>query len=66
MSALNSRNVHTGRVVTLNIDTIRLPNGNETELEIIRHPGASAVVPLTDTVSRVPILTDENDVAGIG
>ena len=49
MSALSSRTVHTGRVVTLNIDTIKLPNGNETELEVIRHPGASAVVPITDS-----------------
>lgn len=27
---------------------VRLPNGQSTELEIIRHPGASAVVPVTD------------------
>lgn len=42
------RTVYQGRVVTLNLEQVTLPNGNRTELEIIRHPGASAVVPLTD------------------
>ncbi len=42
------KNIYTGRVVTLNIDTVALPNGVTVELEIIRHPGAAAVVPLKD------------------
>ncbi len=40
-----SREVYRGRVVHLFVDTITLPNGHTTELEVIRHPGASAVVP---------------------
>lgn len=35
-----------GRVVDLRVDRIRLANGHETELEIIQHPGAAAVVAL--------------------
>jgi ADP-ribose pyrophosphatase len=35
-------------VVTLNVETVTLPNGAVVELEIIRHPGAVAVVPLKD------------------
>ena len=48
MSDSTSRTIHKGRVVTLNVEHVTLPNGNETQLEIIRHPGASAVVPMTD------------------
>lgn len=43
------RTIHKGRVVTLNVETLMLPNGHETQLEIIRHPGAAAIVPLTDS-----------------
>lgn len=43
-----TRNIYTGRVVTLNIDTVTLPNGVTVDLETIRHPGASAVVPMKD------------------
>ncbi|MFM8552043.1 MAG: NUDIX domain-containing protein [Nitrospiraceae bacterium] len=43
-----TKNIYTGRVVTLNLDTVTLPNGATVELETIRHPGAAAVVPLKD------------------
>lgn len=42
------RNIYTGKVVTLNVDTVQLPNGFTVDLETIRHPGAAAVVPLKD------------------
>ena len=40
--------IYKGTVVTLNVDTVRLPNGHTIDLEVIRHPGASAVVPLKE------------------
>lgn len=43
---LATRRIHTGRVLNLDVDTVRLPDGSQAELEIIRHPGAAAVVPL--------------------
>lgn len=43
-----SRRVYTGRVFNLDVDTVKFPDGSEGELEVIRHPGASAVVPLLD------------------
>lgn len=43
-----TRNIYTGKVVTLNVDTVPLPNGVTVDLEIVRHPGASAVVPLKE------------------
>ncbi|MBX3331213.1 MAG: NUDIX hydrolase [Nitrospira sp.] len=42
------RNIYTGKVVTLNVDTVKLPNGVTVDLETIRHPGAAAVVPIKD------------------
>ena len=41
------RDIYRGRVVHLTAEEVVLPNGHRMELEIIRHPGASAVVPLT-------------------
>lgn len=43
---LATRRVHTGRVLNLDVDTVRFPDGSHGDLEIIRHPGAAAVVPL--------------------
>lgn len=42
---LGSRRIYTGRVLNLDIDQVRFPNDSTGELEIIRHPGASAVLP---------------------
>lgn len=49
------RNIYTGKVVTLNMDTVQLPNGFTVDLETIRHPGAAAVVPLKDDGTVVMI-----------
>ena len=43
---MSTRHIYTGKIVTLNVDTITLPNGVTVDLEVVRHPGASAVVPL--------------------
>ena len=52
---VSTRRVYTGRVINLDIDTVRFPNGSIGELEMIRHPGASAVVPfLTDPAGDDP------------
>jgi ADP-ribose pyrophosphatase len=44
-ATLGSRRVYTGRVLNLDIDQVRFPDQSTGELEIIRHPGASAVLP---------------------
>ncbi len=40
--------VYQGKVVTLNVDTVCLPNKHTIDLEVIRHPGTAAVVPLKE------------------
>jgi ADP-ribose pyrophosphatase len=42
---ISSRRAYTGRIINLDVDRVRFPNGSTGELEMIRHPGASAVVP---------------------
>ncbi len=43
---LGTRRIYSGRVLDLDVDTVRFPDGSVGELEIIRHSGASAVVPV--------------------
>lgn len=42
---LSSKRIHSGRVIDLDVDTVRFPDGSTGQLEMIRHPGAAAVVP---------------------
>lgn len=46
MTRLATRRAWTGRLLGVDIDSVRTPNGTELELELVRHPGAAAVVPL--------------------
>lgn len=52
---IDVKNVFTGRVIQVNVERVRLPNGTTAELEIIRHPGGAAVVAL-DTDNRICLL----------
>jgi 8-oxo-dGTP pyrophosphatase MutT (NUDIX family) len=49
------RNVYKGKVLTLNIERVQLPNGAVAELEIAHHPGGAVVVAL-DADERVCLL----------
>jgi ADP-ribose pyrophosphatase len=46
LKAAQSKRLYKGRVVTLDLDTVTLPNGATIELEMVHHPGAAAVVPI--------------------
>jgi ADP-ribose pyrophosphatase len=55
LGRIESRRAYTGRVISLDIDKVRFPDGTVGELEMIRHPGASAVVPfLSDPAADDP------------
>jgi ADP-ribose pyrophosphatase len=41
----STRRAYTGKVINLDLDTVEFPDGTTGELEMVRHPGASAVVP---------------------
>ena len=55
IGCIGSTRIYSGRVISLDVDRVRFPDGSEGELEMVRHPGASAVVPfLTDPVGDDP------------
>jgi ADP-ribose pyrophosphatase len=49
------REVYRGRVVDLGIEQVRLPNGADIELEVIRHPGAAGVAAVDEQLRVVLI-----------
>lgn len=59
----NVHNVFRGRVLTLNLEQVRLPNGRVAELEIAHHPGGAAVVAI-DADGRVCLLRQFRHAAG--
>lgn len=48
MPLIASNRVYSGKVLNLDLDTVRFPDGSTGKLEMIRHPGAAAVLPFLD------------------
>jgi ADP-ribose pyrophosphatase len=48
MPLVSTSRLYSGRIVNLDLDTVRFPDDSTGQLEILRHPGASAVVPFLD------------------
>jgi ADP-ribose pyrophosphatase len=42
------RKVFTGRIFTVQVESITLPRGERLEAEVIRHPGSVVLIPVTD------------------
>ena len=45
LGKVGSRRAYHGKVISLDVDLVEFPDGTTGELEIVRHPGASAIVP---------------------
>lgn len=43
------RKIYQGRIFTVQVETLTLPNGHDFQAEIIRHPGSVVIVPVTDS-----------------
>lgn len=43
---LESRRVFDGRLLRVDVERVRLPDGSTAEREVVRHPGAAAVLPV--------------------
>jgi len=52
-ATLFSRRIYSGRVLNLDVDRVRFPDGSEGTLELIRHSGAAAVLPFLDEPNDV-------------
>jgi 8-oxo-dGTP pyrophosphatase MutT (NUDIX family) len=60
---IEQRTVFAGRVITVNLETVDLPNGRRTQLEIVHHPGGAAIVAI-DAHGRVCLLRQYRHAAG--
>lgn len=55
MALVGSERKYTGRIINLDLDFVRFPDDSTGSLEMVRHPGAAAVVPFLDSpASRDP------------
>jgi ADP-ribose pyrophosphatase len=45
---ITSTPIYTGKVISLRVDEVILPNGKTSKRELIKHPGAVAVLPITN------------------
>ena len=52
---LTSKQIFDGKVVKLFVDTVELPDGSEAIREIVRHPGAVCVIPVTKDMDVVTV-----------
>ena len=55
--------IYEGRAIHLDLERVVLPNGDEVELEIVRHPGGAAVAAIDDR-ARVCVLRQYRHAAG--
>jgi ADP-ribose pyrophosphatase len=60
---VSRRLVHDGRIVKLSVERVRLPNGVETDLEVIQHPGAATVLPFV-SADEVLLIRQHRHCAG--
>ncbi|SDJ66137.1 NUDIX hydrolase [Sediminibacillus albus] len=44
---ITSKHIFEGKVVNLQVDEVELPDGKRSKREIIKHPGAVAIIPVT-------------------
>lgn len=45
---LRSNPVYQGKIISLKVDDVLLPNGKEAKREIVNHPGAVAIIAITE------------------
>jgi ADP-ribose pyrophosphatase len=45
---IRSKEVFSGKIISLHLEDVELPNGKHSKREIIKHPGAVAILPITD------------------
>ncbi|KEF37351.1 NTP pyrophosphohydrolase [Schinkia azotoformans MEV2011] len=45
---LSSTEIYNGNIIKVSLDEVELPNGHTSKREIVRHPGAVAIIALTD------------------
>lgn len=44
---INSEKIYNGKIIEVQIDEVQLPDGKTSKRELVKHPGAVAVIPIT-------------------
>ncbi len=50
---VNSKKIFEGKIINLRVDTIELPNQKRATREIVEHPGAVGIVPITSNQEMI-------------
>ncbi|RHW41180.1 NUDIX hydrolase [Neobacillus notoginsengisoli] len=45
---ISSKEIFNGKIISVRVDDVELPNGKTSKREIVKHPGAVAVIAVTD------------------
>jgi len=53
---ISSRRIYSGKVISVDLDEVQFPDGTTGELEMVRHSGASAVVPLLNSGKELQVV----------
>ncbi|MDS9470772.1 NUDIX hydrolase [Sporosarcina pasteurii] len=43
-----TNSIYEGKIISLQVDDVELPDGNHAKRELVKHPGAVALIPITD------------------
>ncbi|MCZ2259513.1 NUDIX domain-containing protein [Sporosarcina sp. G11-34] len=44
---LSSETIYEGKIISLRVEDVELPDGNHAKRELVKHPGAVAILPIT-------------------
>jgi ADP-ribose pyrophosphatase len=62
---ISSKNIFKGKILSVNLDELRMPSGRIVERETIAHGGAVGIVPLTDNGEIVMVSQYRHPVGGM-
>ncbi|GAE36856.1 NUDIX domain-containing protein [Halalkalibacter akibai] len=44
-----TKDIYKGKIIDLHLEEVELPNGKMSSREVVKHPGAVAIIPITET-----------------
>ena len=63
---VSTRRIHTGRIITVDHDVIRLPDGSNYDIDVVRHPGGCAGFRVETAFGSVAYLPDHEPISSQG
>ena len=44
---ISGKSIYEGKIISLRVEEVELPDGNRAQRELVKHPGAVAIIPIT-------------------